>query len=197
MTACTEWSPLLDEYLDGTLAAPDQARVEAHLAGCAACRAELAALRELTAAARALPPSLTPDSDAWPAIARRTMARPTVRSRWWLQAAAAVALLVAGYGLAQWHGRAAGDGYPAARAAYEQASTHLARELTRGAGALPATTREVVARNLAIIDQAIAEAEAALRDEPGNRALEQMLLARYEQRLALLRRAVAAGRQQT
>jgi hypothetical protein len=55
----------------------------------------------------------------------------------------------------------------------------------------------VVERNLAIVDQAIREAEAALASDPGNAALEQMVLARYVQRLDLLRRATEAGRQES
>jgi hypothetical protein len=53
----------------------------------------------------------------------------------------------------------------------------------------------VVERNLAIVDAAISEAQQALTTDPGNTALEQMVLARYQQRLALLKRATDAGRQ--
>ncbi len=43
-TAC-EWTrPRLSEYLDGALGPDDRARVRAHLAGCAACQAELDSL---------------------------------------------------------------------------------------------------------------------------------------------------------
>ena len=69
--------------------------------------------------------------------------------------------------------------------------------LRQDAGALAPETRLVVERNLAIIDQAIGEAEAALQSDPGNGALEQMVLARYEQRLALLRHATLSGRRES
>jgi hypothetical protein len=55
----------------------------------------------------------------------------------------------------------------------------------------------VVERNLAIVDSAIQEAKRALQADPGNGALEQMLRARYEQRLDLLRRATDADRRES
>jgi len=44
----------LSEYLDGTLPSRDGKRVEAHLAGCVACRKELAELRRTTELLRGL-----------------------------------------------------------------------------------------------------------------------------------------------
>ncbi len=54
---CDDVQALLIEAADGGLAAPLQAEVEGHLAGCDTCRAEAAALRELlrTAAADPVP----------------------------------------------------------------------------------------------------------------------------------------------
>jgi anti-sigma factor RsiW len=42
---CRQVVQLLTDYLDGALTAADRARVEDHLAGCAACTAFLAQLR--------------------------------------------------------------------------------------------------------------------------------------------------------
>ncbi|MBN1420848.1 MAG: zf-HC2 domain-containing protein [Planctomycetes bacterium] len=44
---CEEMKPLLMGYLDGEIDSGDIERVRAHLAGCAACRAELEAFRRL------------------------------------------------------------------------------------------------------------------------------------------------------
>ncbi|MFN8178292.1 MAG: zf-HC2 domain-containing protein [bacterium] len=52
---CREIEPLLSPYVDGELSADDRRRVEAHLAGCEACRATLAAWREADAALAAAP----------------------------------------------------------------------------------------------------------------------------------------------
>jgi hypothetical protein len=80
---------------------------------------------------------------------------------------------------------------------YTEATDALARQLTSNPNGLTEETRAVVERNLAIVDEAIHEAENALNTDPGNTALEQMVLARYEQRLGLLRRATDAGRSES
>lgn len=50
---CQEARDLLDAYADNALGVADAARLNRHLQGCAACRAELLALRRLGAALRA------------------------------------------------------------------------------------------------------------------------------------------------
>ena len=54
---------------------------------------------------------------------------------------------------------------------------------------LSAQTIEIVERNLALIDSAIAESRAALLRDPGNRVLLDVLAGTYRQKLELLRRA--------
>jgi anti-sigma factor RsiW len=56
MTACRDLEPLLVERASGDLAQADAADLDAHLAGCAACRAEAAALEETLSLARLPPP---------------------------------------------------------------------------------------------------------------------------------------------
>lgn len=63
-------------------------------------------------------------------------------------------------------------------AALEAARPHLSPE-----------TVEIVERNLALIDAAIAESRAALLRDPGNRVLLDVLAGTYRQKLELLRRA--------
>lgn len=83
---------LLAEYVDGTLADEDRARVEAHLATCEACREEVALAGRARAALRALPAEEPP---ALTLPVRRTRALLGPRALR-LAAAGAAALVLAG-----------------------------------------------------------------------------------------------------
>jgi len=197
MNSHTAILPLLDDYADGALDPATVARVDAHLAACAACRAEVAALAAILAEARALPRAIEPGRDLWSGIAPRLAAR-SARRLPSLQLAAALALFAGGFAAARLGQRdEAPTRLATLQAEYAAASTELSRRLAGESTGLAPETRRVVERNLEIIDQAIREAEAALAGDPANGALEQMLVARYEQRLELLRRATAAGRQES
>jgi anti-sigma factor RsiW len=207
---CSDISTRLDDYLDGALP-PDQVRqVEEHLAGCDRCRAELAGLRSILADARTLPRTVLPSKDLWSGIEARLPApapavlplrpRRPLLQRPVALLAAALFLLLAGATLATLYLR--GPGGAASTFALEQqryatATADLARRLADDPTLLSATTRAVVERNLTIVDQAIQEAEKALATDPGNTELEQMVLARYAQRLALLKHATEAGRRES
>src|SRR5213592_1641931 len=64
------WTERLSEYIDGTLPDAERAALEAHLAGCTACRTTLDELRRVVARARALD-DRPPAADLWPAIAQQ------------------------------------------------------------------------------------------------------------------------------
>src|SRR5205809_5149458 len=64
------WTERLSEYIDGTLPDAERAALEAHLAGCTACRTTLDELRRVVARARALD-DRPPAADLWPAIAEQ------------------------------------------------------------------------------------------------------------------------------
>lgn len=66
------------DYVDGLLAATYRETVEAHLASCATCRAEVESIRRLIAAAAALPRSVEPPASLWRAVAARTVERGEV-----------------------------------------------------------------------------------------------------------------------
>ena len=68
---CRELDLRLDDWLDGALAGDAAREVEAHLAGCAACRERERQLRQLLAHAAALPRSVAPPRDLWPGIAEQ------------------------------------------------------------------------------------------------------------------------------
>ena len=65
-----QWMNRLSDYLDGGLAANDQAALETHLTGCAACRATLEELRRVVARAQALE-DRPPVNELWSGIADR------------------------------------------------------------------------------------------------------------------------------
>lgn len=69
-----ETRDLLPWYVNGTLDEVDRATVDAHLAGCADCRAELAAERRLKAEIAALP---VETGEGWSALRRRIEAQKT------------------------------------------------------------------------------------------------------------------------
>ena len=81
---------------------------------------------------------------------------------------------------------------PAVAATRDAASRLRATVETRWAGLTPAT-RDVLERNLTVIDQAIQEIEGALATEPEDRGLQSLLLASYRQQISLLERLVDLG----
>ncbi len=60
--SCREFAPSLSELVDGGLPRDARAKIEAHLEACAGCRALLADLKRVKAAARALPKMTAPES---------------------------------------------------------------------------------------------------------------------------------------
>jgi anti-sigma factor RsiW len=80
MSGCQSIGALLDGYHDGELGSIERWRVQRHLAGCEACRDELASLGALgglvrTAVGRA------PEPDLWDAIEQRLPSRRPERER--------------------------------------------------------------------------------------------------------------------
>lgn len=58
----------LDDYVDASVPLADREEIEAHLAGCDHCSADVAGMRALVARAAALPKSALPARDLLPAI---------------------------------------------------------------------------------------------------------------------------------
>jgi hypothetical protein len=73
---------------------------------------------------------------------------------------------------------------------YQAAIDELAAALDTRRGELAPETAATLERNLAIIDQAIAESRAALERDPGSRELTQMLSAVYDTKVRMLQQAV-------
>jgi hypothetical protein len=74
---------------------------------------------------------------------------------------------------------------------YDRAVAELQGILWQHRGELDSATVRVLEENLAAIDRAIAEAQAALADDPANSYLSTHLAAAMWQKVRLLRRAAA------
>jgi anti-sigma factor RsiW len=207
------WTDRLSEYVDAELAPTERAACEAHLRACADCRAVVADLRGLVAAARALP-GLPPSRDLWPAIAAQTQDVVPLASRRpralpsWVRLAAAAALFLALGSAATWLALSPRGGTAPAVATGPVATTAAARPaaaatrgtdaavaeleqvLAAGSARLDTQTVRVVAENLARIDSAIAEAHRALESDPSNVYVSRHLAGAEKRKLALLRTAV-------
>jgi hypothetical protein len=215
MSECFLDDARLAGYADGTLPETDRVGVESHLAGCARCRGQLEWLRTLAVETSRLPRALRPERDLWSGIAARLEPpgvlplRParTVRFRPLTLVAAAVVLMIASAAVtALWLRRAGEQAPPTVTASnpglpivpagtdpQARALAELVRQVRDLEQSLPASTRALVAGNLALIDTAIAESQKALAGRPENSAIELMLQARYRQRLELLEQARRAA----
>jgi anti-sigma factor RsiW len=206
-----QWTDRLSEYLDGDLAEPERAALEAHLSGCADCSETLAGLRRIVMRARSLD-DRPPVRDLWPGIAKR-IGTGSVRRRITFSVpqllAAGIALAVlSGTGAWLLHPDPAGIAAvqptpPGAvsvatvRSAevstrgYDAAVEDLERVLAEGRGRLDSTTVRVLEQNLAIIDRAIAQARRAVAADSANLYLNSHLAETMRRKIDLLRQAAA------
>jgi len=205
----------LSDLVDGDLRGESAPSVERHVASCAACAATVRRLRDLIERAGSLPSSVEPPPDAWPAVRARLARRrgrvpvrpiPSWAREWGLRAAAAILLVASSSAVTVLvlRSRAAPDGrtppqverpiaLPAEVAAVDRSYAQVVEELTSTLesqrGELAPATVATLQRALRVIDDAIAEARAALAADPRNEALLDVLSANYEQKVQLLRRA--------
>ena len=214
------WRTRLSEYLDDDLTAAERRQLEAHLASCAACSSALDGLRAVVARAAGLRVPSEPAEDLWPAVEsrlQRRQARPALRvvprrrvapSMVWLAAAASLALvclativwlLQTGPAAPRYVAApsptpvAPGAAAPTARAAdrmYDDRLAELRRFVRENLTHDPQVV-EVVERNLAALDMAIAGYEDALAAEPGDAILAKRLAAARQRKLALLQQAAS------
>ncbi len=223
MDTYTDW---LSDYLDGELDADRRAALEAHLAKCDACRSALGDLRTIVADARALE-SGEPQVDLWPGIAARIEAEreialplpraPHARRRFSFTApqlaAASVVLMLASAGTVALLTRGAPSAAPSAAApagsvvpaatgapaagAADAELAELEAALAGGETQLDPATVAVLRRNLLIIDQALAEARAALQSDPANPYLSRHYENTLNKKRELLQQAGSIGRGST
>jgi anti-sigma factor RsiW len=209
----------LAECVDGTLSPADERAVERHLEGCAACRALVADLRTVRAAAftldRRQPPADLLDRIkrrlTGEAAPRRLLAWPNTRGAWsvWLAAAAALVLTTiagvvplsrsAGVPAATDPGRAL-EGtalvdsveadLQAAESHYDRAIKGLEQIARTDSGELDPQVAAVLQKNLQVVDQAIDESRAALKTQPASSRAQDGLFEAMRTKVALLQQTV-------
>jgi anti-sigma factor RsiW len=215
---CHELDERLDDWVDGALPAAAASEVEAHLRSCAACREQEQRLRQVLAHAAALPRSLTPPRDLWPAIARsvsRERSWASAASGWGPWALAAAATVVIGLGAVLWSGPSPSQVrtvqiptpspamtlvsgtvvvsdpvLAAAERDYEAAANALLLALQERRTGLQPEVLAAVEANLQVIDRALAEVRQALVHDPKNRELSRMLVSTHRKKVEVLSRVV-------
>jgi hypothetical protein len=214
-----QWTDRLSEYLDGDLAESERVALEAHLDTCRECAETLAGLRRIVMRARSLE-DRQPAHDLWSGVAERIglpapvhavpRRRPISFSVPQLLAAGIALALLSSGGAWLLHpepGQVAPiqpafegsgtlpvttvrTGAPAARG-YDAAVEDLERILAEGRGRLDTTTVRVLEQNLAIIDQALAQARRAVAADSANIYLNSHLAETMRRKIDLLRQAAA------
>ena len=217
MITCDDAQLLVSDRLDGTLSDTERAQLDAHLAGCAACREVARDLEQIHTAAASLP-TLTPSHDLWNGIEARLDAsvvsleshRRSPVARWSTrQFAAAAAVLMAVTAGGTWFVAVRSEGSPTVpvatspgprtelvsvasekgMAAYEGEIGTLRNIIETRRGELDSATVAVLEKNLKLIDQAISESKAALASDPASTFLADQVGRAYETKLELLRSA--------
>ena len=211
---CHEATVRFDDFLDGRLGAAEMEDFQKHIAGCSSCAGELASVRELRDLAAALPHSLEPPRDLWPAIENRISQAKVVRGRFGrraLLAAAAALVVVSSVVTAYFVGRSQAvvvtAETPAALASgpsavlvasfeglgvdnYVATRSELLDALEARKHELSDETMDVVMENLLLIDQAMDRIAEALGEDPDNEFLMKQLAGAYRRQIDLLQRAV-------
>lgn len=213
-----EWTNQLSAYLDDELPAAERTALEAHLATCVPCRGVLDELRAVVAWAPTYA-GQQPERDLWSPISteierKRVVAFPARLAQRFslaqLAAAAAVVAVLSGGGvwMAMRSGAEApvmavepsapGTAEPAFQAAvfddpqYDEAVSELEAVLQAGREVLDSSTVRVIEENLRVIDEAIAEARAAIEADPSNVNLGVRVKTHMQRKMVLLRQAAWA-----
>jgi hypothetical protein len=195
------WQDRLSEYLDGLLAEAEKRALEDHLQTCESCRTSLAELRAVVERLRADPIDEMPEG-AWPRIASRLTTRQLSSNRSARQvvrgysrglhadtlrkitAAASLAFTLVG---GVWVGASlciAGSVWtpPSWMHLWPRGSYPSSMRLPSSRPVLPNASDSILdawtplRRSLAALDQQLAAAASALRSEPGNQALQRVVL---------------------
>jgi anti-sigma factor RsiW len=200
--------------------APAERRVEldAHLAACAECSGDVARLREITMRYKATPREPGPMDELWPSIRRRieqhkvvpleTGPRPVKR---WIGTRHAVALgaiaagvvltvvvlrpshrIVVDSTVVQSDTGALRLVTDSVRS-YEDEARVLLNRLELQRAMMRPEAAASIDRDLKVIDQAIAELQTAIQNDPRNPALRRLLATSYRQKVELLKRASNAS----
>lgn len=209
----SEWTDLLSGYLDGELDPVSRRRLESHLERCGPCAAVRDDLARLVASAPRYR-GTEPGRRVWAAIAReidgnrvvpiRPATEPARRFAWRHLIAAGLTMVAVGGGGA-WYlatratvpspafpGPAAEvvlTGAPGASSGYDAAVAELEATLAAQRSRLDTATVRVLEESLTAIDQAVAEARAAIQRDTANRYLSTQIAVNLRKKVALLRLA--------
>ena len=187
---------VLDDFVEGTLPRDVRRSFERHIRSCAECRDEVSGLQSLLRQASALPREIAPARDLWPHLARRAGIgregrRTIVRSapRLLLRPAWAFAFSVGVCVLFT------------LVAPWSQSPVAVVRGLACE-GSLPGTgvrlpancdsdptadVRGTLSRHAALVDDAIDQLLAALREDPSDLRLVHLLRQEYQRKASLVR----------
>jgi tetratricopeptide (TPR) repeat protein len=208
---CNEW---LGDAVDGRLDTAQQAAVDAHCRGCAACRELLDDLKEIRATASTLD-RRTPSPELWRAIAAKvepaSPKRPAYAPLWrdglaWPLAAAAALVMM--LGAAAWFtvgnqfrgggrdaasdlARSAASELQLAEQHYENAIAALEQLTVKHDNALDPSVAAEIAESLKSIDRAIDDSRAALKSDPNSFVAQTSLLEALRMKVALLQETVS------
>jgi anti-sigma factor RsiW len=206
-------------YVEGELDPAAERSVERHLEGCPSCRALVADLRTIRAAAFTLD-RREPPAHLFTRIQARVSVEPPAPARWlawpntptawgtWLAAAAAliIATTVGVMPLLRSAGPAdpgdPGDGGPAtlvdsvqadleaAEQHYDRAIQGLERIAKSDTAELDPQVAAVLQKNLQVVDRAINESRAALKSQPASATAQDGLFEAMRAKVALLQQTV-------
>lgn len=198
----------LSACLDGDLEAARAGEVEAHLAGCDACREVLAQMQAMTAGLKALGDD-APARDLWRGVERSLAGQhPSAASWWrrlWMVPASAVAgaagtllvLLLVSQNQPGGAGREpagpvqALQAVAAAEVNYRNAVKSLQQALRQSEPGWSPQTRAVIEQGLADIDRTIERCRAALDDNPLDMEAQETMLAAYQHKVDFLTELVS------
>ncbi len=210
---CEQVREQMDDFVGGYLDEASQQAVENHAATCDACRAGLQELQGLVQHARQLSPGVAPAQDLWPRILEQieeSGARSwshTNRSWMALAAVLALAVLLLPYLLRQQSPEPgerveadatdsmAVDAAALARADLARSEDRVllvrrdlveAIEIRRDL--LGPEASQSVEESLLVLDQAVADIQQALEENPDDRRLRLLLAAKYQHEVRLLQR---------
>jgi hypothetical protein len=209
----------LGEYADRTLPASQAAAVEAHLTGCASCRALLTDFQTLSSVASSLE-RRTPPPHVWTRLAA-TLQAETDPPPWWnpfasplgwrpLLASGVMVLLLSAATWLSWREATVQSERASAIAAQEvaqatdlqpgpfDATRAIASQISdlegiviAGAEVLPGETKAAYHVNDAVLEEAIGHSRAALESEPTDNLAQQSLFEALQSKLTLLKDMVA------
>jgi anti-sigma factor RsiW len=206
---CQAYDERIGDYVDGTLAAGDVARLDAHLGACARCQAMVADLRAIRSIARSLAPH-APPPQVWRALAEATRSpRPSPLRAWlfgWQPVAATAMIAVMATALSWVGGRLATLDPPpsslesmttsaaalldvphdAAEAHYISAIASLEELTSVERATLEPAMVDVLDTGMTIIDTAIDQSRAALVVEPDSQIAQDSLFQALRNKVALL-----------